>query len=78
MSQTYRKKILSLLGQRKPGLTICPSEVLEGIEKKDKEKMVHVRAAAFQLAGEGKIVITQKGKVVSPQQLHGPIRLRLK
>jgi hypothetical protein len=39
--------------------------------------MEPVRVAASELAGEGKIVITQKGQPVEPCSVRGPIRLKL-
>ena len=72
------EKILYLLSMRAGGQTICPSEVLLDKEKKVAKKMERVRCAARLLAWEGKIVITQKGRVVEPGNFKGPIRLRLK
>lgn len=74
----YEERILELLAQRDSGKTICPSEVLPIEERKDKVKMEAVREAARGLVENGKIEITQKGRVVNPKSLKGPIRLRLK
>ncbi|RYZ57889.1 MAG: DUF3253 domain-containing protein [Proteobacteria bacterium] len=74
----YEERILELLAQRDSGKTICPSEVLPIEERKDKVKMEAVREAARRLVENGKIEITQKGRVVNPKSLKGPIRLRLK
>lgn len=74
----YRPKILELLVQRGRDKTICPSEVLNELDKKDKQKMEDVRASARLLVTEGKIVITQKGNVVDPSRAKGAIRLKLK
>jgi hypothetical protein len=74
----YRELILSLLGRRAPNKTICPSEVLSDAEKQEPELMERVRASARRLAIEGKIEITQKGRVVDPDTVRGPIRLRLR
>jgi predicted Zn-ribbon and HTH transcriptional regulator len=73
----YRNEILRLLRERDPGTTICPSEVLADDEKKDKELMESVRQEARQLADEGEIEITQKGRAIDPHTIRGPIRLRL-
>ncbi|RZA05361.1 MAG: DUF2256 and DUF3253 domain-containing protein [Proteobacteria bacterium] len=72
----HEEKILSLLASRAAGLTICPSEALEGADKKDKEKMEEVRQAARRLVHAGAIEIVQGGKVVDPSSFRGPIRLR--
>lgn len=77
-NEFYSHKILRLLYNRKPGATICPSEVLPDDQKKIKDKMESVRAAAWDLVRKNKIEITQKGKVVEGPHVKGPIRLRLK
>jgi hypothetical protein len=74
----YQSRIIELLLQRAPGKTICPSEVLPKEQKKNKELMEEVRNAARELVTQGKIEITQKGEVINPQKIKGPIRLRLK
>lgn len=74
----YRSRIIELLLQRAPGKTICPSEVLPIEQKQNKELMEEVRKAARELVAQGKIEITQKGEVIDPQKIKGPIRLRLK
>ncbi len=74
----FREEILVLLLERGSQKTICPSEVLPIELKQDKVMMEHVRASARLLAFEGKIEITQSGKVVDPVSFKGPIRLKLK
>jgi hypothetical protein len=74
----FKQEILSLLAQREPGKTICPSEILTEDLKQDKVMMEHVRRSARLLAHEGKIEITQKGQSVDPLNFRGPIRLKLK
>jgi hypothetical protein len=74
----YREQILKLLERRGPTKTICPSEVLSESEKQRPECMERVRRSARRLAIEGKIEITQRGRVVQPDQIRGPIRLRTK
>lgn len=74
----YREAIFSLLNERGPDKTICPSEVLPPELKQDKVMMEHVRRSARLLALEGKIEITQAGKVVDPTAFKGPIRLKIK
>jgi hypothetical protein len=74
----YKDRIRELLAQRSEGKTICPSEVLPTEERKDKVKMEAVREAARSLVVAGEIEITQKGRVVDPNSIKGPIRLRLK
>ena len=74
----FRQQILSLLEQRGPHKTICPSEVLTDADKQQPEVMEQVRVSARHLAAEGKIEITQKGRVVDLDTVRGPIRLRNK
>ncbi len=69
------EEILKLLEKRGHDKTICPSEVLPIELKKDHSKMQEVRNAARRLVAQGKIVITQQGKVVDPSTAKGPIRL---
>jgi hypothetical protein len=74
----YKPQILALLHERGSSKTICPSELLEGEDKQIKELMAEVRESAKELALNGEIEITQKGEVLDPQAIKGPIRLRLK
>lgn len=73
---SYESQILELLDKRGAGKTICPSEVLEGEDKKNKILMEQVRSSARKLVAEGQIVITQNGNVVAPSTAKGAIRLR--
>lgn len=74
----YMQAILKLLEQRGPGKTICPSEVLQGEEKKDSQKMEQIRAAGRRLHRQNKIEFTQRGKIVDPLNFKGPVRFRMK
>jgi hypothetical protein len=74
----YREAILDLLNERGPGKTICPSEILPIELKKDKDVMEEVRESAKLLVLENKIEITQSGRVIDPNSIKGPVRLRLK
>lgn len=74
--------ILRLLRERGDGKTICPSEVARAVAGDDEAKwrplMEPVREAAACLVAAGKIVVTQKGKVVDMKSVKGAVRLRLK
>lgn len=74
----YQKTILTLLHERGAGKTICPSEVLSPPDKKNKTMMEEVRTDAKELARKGIIEICQSGKAIDPENIKGPIRLRLK
>lgn len=74
--------ILELLANRGPGKSICPSEAAKAVGgtamRHDWESLMEpAREAARRLTRKGTIVMTQKGKVVDPAKVRGPIRLRL-
>jgi hypothetical protein len=74
--------ILELLAERGRDKTICPSEAAKLVGGKDSRHdweslMEPARAAARRLVSAGRIVITQKSRVVDPSTAKGPIRLRL-
>ena len=71
--------ILELLAHRGPEKTICPSDVARLHDPDDWQKLMEpTRAAAKRLVAKGRIVITQKGKVVDPEHAKGAIRLRIR
>lgn len=73
------ESILDLLDERDPGKTICPSEAARRTFPDSwRDEMDNTRAAAQNLTDENKIEICQKGEVVNPENLRGPIRLRKK
>jgi hypothetical protein len=70
--------ILEMLLTRGHGKTICPSEVARKLFPDDwRSHMEAVRLEARKLVKDGKLVITQKGEVVDPENSKGAIRLRL-
>ena len=71
--------ILSLLHDRDPGKTICPSEAARVIAGEDdfRPHMAEVREAAGRLVARGRLEVTQGGSVVDLETARGPIRLRL-
>ncbi len=81
--------ILTLLAEREPGKTICPSEAAKFVtgDGRSKEKasrrdwealMEPVRAAGRRLVKRQKIVITQHGEIVDSLTAKGPVRFRLR
>jgi hypothetical protein len=71
--------ILAMLEQRKPDTTICPSEVARHLAPGHwRALMPAIRDAARRLALGARLQITQKGRPVDPDRIHGPIRLKLK
>ncbi len=78
-ARTLQRTILQLLSQRAPLATVCPSEVARALEPTSwRPLMEPVRAAARLLVARGDLEIVQRGKVVAPSAVKGPIRLRLK
>lgn len=69
--------ILDLLGRRKVGATICPSEAARAVGGDEwRELMEPARRAARRLVDAGDVEITQQGRVVDPSTAKGPIRIR--
>jgi hypothetical protein len=75
----FEVAIMELLAQRGPGKTICPSEAARLLDPSGwKELMDKARAAAGRLVAQGEIVVTQRGKIVDPSEVKGPIRLKIR
>jgi hypothetical protein len=75
--------ILGLLEARGVGKTICPSEVARAVAGSEERAkwgalMGAVRGVGQRLVGEGKIVVTQKGRVVDGGTAKGAVRFRLR
>ena len=74
--------ILDMLSHRARGATLCPSEAARAVFGSDSDEwkaaMESTREAARRLVAEGRLVITQGGKVVDPSRARGAIRLRLR
>ena len=71
--------ILTLLGQRKAGASICPSDAARAARPQGwRPLMDDVRAAAARLADRGEVDITQRGQRVDAETARGPIRIRLR
>lgn len=68
--------ILARVRERGPGKTACPSEVARELADDWRPLMEPVRDAAFDLADEGRLVVTQGGEPVG-RDVRGPIRLGL-
>jgi hypothetical protein len=73
------RAIMDLLGSRRGGGTICPSEAARRITGDDGDwetLMERARMAARRLVAKGAIEITQGGRAVDGSTAKGPIRLR--
>ena len=76
-SKPIEEAIVALLRHRRSHGTICPSEVARKLAPKEwKTLMRPVREAAAQMALEGRVIATQKGKEVNALSARGPIRLK--
>jgi hypothetical protein len=72
------RAILTLLAGRGRGHSICPSEAAHLVAPEHwRPFMEDARAAARRLAAAGAIEITQRGCVVDPATIRGPVRLRI-
>ena len=73
------RSIAELLGRRRPGGTICPSEVARDVASDDEAAwrplMPHVRRVASRLAAAGMLRVTRGGVEVDAEAPGGPIRL---
>lgn len=76
--QRLAAAILELLAQRRPGASICPSEVARAEAPDDwRPLMPRVREAAARLAAAGRLRVTQGEHTVDARTARGPLRLRL-
>jgi hypothetical protein len=68
-----------IVQQRGPDASACPSDVARALSPGQwRELMPQVRAVASQMAQQGEIEISQRGRAVSPVgPWKGPIRLRI-
>jgi len=73
-----RACFLEKVHQRGADKSICPSEIARALGGATwRDLMPAVREVGTMLAREGAIVVTQKGQVVDPFQVKGPIRYRI-
>jgi len=71
-------RIFSLLSERQPGATICPSEVARSFAGPGgpwREWMPQIREVAQELARAGRLRVTRQGVPVDATAPGGPIRL---
>ncbi|MHA7280609.1 DUF3253 domain-containing protein [Arthrobacter sp. MDT2-2] len=71
-----RAEILRIAEQRGSEKTLCPSDAARSIGGSTwRELMPAARRIAFELAGEGRVDVTQHGEPVEAEA-RGPIRIR--
>jgi hypothetical protein len=77
--RTIRETIEAMVAARGADKTVCPSEVARAIAGQDERAwrllMAPIRAEAVALAGEGRLTIRRKGRVVDPSDFKGIYRL---
>jgi hypothetical protein len=78
MTTTAEAAILALVTARGPAKSICPSEAARALGEDWHAHMHAVRQAAIALARAGRIEILRKGKPISPDEIKGVIRLRIR
>lgn len=78
-AQEIRATIEAMVEARGADKTVCPSEVARAIGGQDERKwrllMAPIRTEAVRLAGEGRLTIRRKGRVVDPNDFKGIYRL---
>ena len=75
---TLETLLVAMLDARRPGATMCPSEVARAatpVEAEWRALMPRVRAVAAVLAADGRLVAARGGAVVDATSAGGPIRL---
>lgn len=77
MTDLIESAILERLKAAPAGKSISPSDVAKALEPGQWRRLLpKIRAAAADLAREGRLVITRKGKPVDPNAFKGVIRLK--
>jgi len=77
-SDDIRRQMLTILRERGPEKTACPSEVARRVRpEKWRDILPDVRRVAAKLQKAGRVEVTQGGEPVDPQSASGPIRLGL-
>ena len=78
-TREIERVILRLLHERDECKTICPSDAARALAGDEgfRDLMDPVRDAAYAMADDGRLEVTQSGEVVDGRSAKGPIRLRL-
>lgn len=77
VDRALEQTIGALLDQRRPEVSICPSEAARAVDPDGwRELMPAARAAAGRLAAAGDVEVTQRGEVVDVATARGPVRVR--
>ena len=77
--ESIARAVLTRLATRRPGVTICPSEVARALAPEEaawRALMPAIREAARTLARDGRLRVTQRGRPLDPEAAwSGPVRL---
>lgn len=78
VEQRLERAILDLADARGPAKSICPSEATRAVGGEEwRDLMDQARAVARKLAARGRVVLTSRGRELSPsEEWRGPIRIR--
>jgi hypothetical protein len=77
IEQQLEDAIRSVLDNRAAGVSMCPSEAARRIGGgRWRSLMEPARRAAYSLSQAGEVEVSQKGVVVDPTKVKGPIRIR--
>ena len=77
VDRALEEAIGRLLDQRRPEVSICPSEAARAVDPEGwRDLMPAARAAAGRLAAAGEAEVTQRGEVVDVATARGPVRVR--
>jgi hypothetical protein len=77
MDDRIEAAMRDLLADTVQGRTICPSEVARRVSRTDwRPLMEPTRAVARRLVANGEAEVLQRGAVVDPASVRGPIRIR--
>jgi hypothetical protein len=77
VDRALEQAIGALLDQRRPEVSICPSEAARAVDPEGwRALMPAARAAAGRLAAAGQVQVTQRGEVVDVATARGPVRVR--
>ncbi|RJL06336.1 DUF3253 domain-containing protein [Paracoccus aestuarii] len=69
-----RGAILARVAGLRAGTSLCPSQVARDLAEDWRPLMTPLRRVALEMAGQGRIAVTQKGRPAGPDP-RGPIRL---
>ena len=77
LDRELESKLMQMLDARVDPATLCPSEVARAVgDERWRDLMEPTRRAGRRLAARGEVEFLQRGRVVDPATVRGPVRLR--